>query len=253
MQEGIKRYPKSDNNNQCIGPCYAAGTEIIHPITLTYTKDIEAPFCPINPILDDIKGKNTIYVDHCSNPTNMKDIINKKYEIDILVPSIEFNPENFLKIFYNIQSFEGAIEWIKEKRKISLTSRMRILNCALDDEIKITSITDDVVNIFIEIVNKKWITDIYTNVGKHIEIDYDEYYYVDDLETVETKVDNDKFLFITNKLLTTIEIHKFLVKYFKNRREMSDEQDHLFDIKIQLIKYIINKIKITFPTKTRKK
>ena len=68
------KYPKSMNNIQCIGPCYKAGTVIIHPSTLDeITSNVN--FCPIDTtvIHDPTTGERSIeHISACYMPTTMQ-------------------------------------------------------------------------------------------------------------------------------------------------------------------------------------
>ena len=129
----IKRYPKSKHNFQCLGPCYYPGTMIVHPTNVELVSNSMEPFCPVEEWeeVDPVTKKNeTVLTDTCLNPTE-KTGTSKELELNILVPYIDFNSEHFLKIYYDIFSFEDSINWIDRNKFVPFGTKTRIINSAL--------------------------------------------------------------------------------------------------------------------------
>ncbi len=109
-EDKIKKYPKSKNKLQCMGPCYEPYTWITHPITLEYiTNDV--PFCTVNDKLYDKKtGKQElIKTDECYNPIkNNNSVINN----DVLIPYIDLDCGLFLRKYYGIYTHEELVDWL---------------------------------------------------------------------------------------------------------------------------------------------
>ena len=88
-----KKYSKSKNNFQCLGPCYEPSTYIIHPTTLEHVTNTKYPFCPVNE-WDDIdpktKQKTSRITDKCFNPIKKKNISAHEVEMNIILPKIDF-------------------------------------------------------------------------------------------------------------------------------------------------------------------
>src|SRR5687767_8695261 len=124
------KFPKSINNQQCIGPCYKAGTLMLHPITLTYFSHPQYNICPTYEWYDKTEKTNKI-VDKCFVPSKEEDI--SKYHVDLsfIEPEFGFTCDFFLKTCYNVYSFESALDVISNiPKSTSLRTLMRIIECA---------------------------------------------------------------------------------------------------------------------------
>lgn len=251
--ENIKRYPKSKNNYQCVGPCYPPGTMVVHPTQLEFVTESPLPFCPIAEIFtEDPKTGETIKksTDTCYNPTEKNDINKSQLELNILTPHIDFNSEHFLKIYYKIFSFDSALNWIDENKHCPLGTKTRIINCTLEvynDNIELFDIRFS--NFFIEYLKVKKIKKIYENIHKNIGIDTSENIFI-----VKEKQNNltiyDKNIERMNYIMQTFinkeEITKFLQKYFKkNAQNLNIAEDHITKMSEDFIIYIKNKINAT--------
>lgn len=255
MESYNKSYPKSKNGFQCIGPCYQSNTTIVHPITLEYITDKSNPFCPVGQweYTDRDTGKKTIKTtDACHHPTDNKDLSGKEFEISILTPNIDFNDTQFLKIYYNIYSFEDAVNWCDTRKYLPVLTRLRIMDCALTAYGNDLNIVDHrTVDFFIEIFKTKWINDIYNNIGKYISIDNDIIKLaqpkIDTKENKENNADKHiKYNYIKTKFINNDEIYKFLLKYIKYRKDKWETiKYHSDNIKNDFIIYLENKIKTT--------
>jgi len=245
-----KTYPKSIHNRQCIGPCYFAGTQIVHPITLQYINNTGESFCPTAPFvhIDKITGKKeTLVADDCYHPTENKDLSGKEFEMNILNPNIEFNHKQFLNMYYDILSFEDAVEYISNKKYTPVITRLRIIDCALIAFGYELSIFDNrVVEFFIEIINNKWMDDVYKAIYTYIYIDDDKIYFanINNKNISESSdIKNIKYNFIKSKFVTNELIYKFLSRYLKHRKDNWDQIiQHSVNIKNDFIIYIENKI-----------
>lgn len=246
------KYPKSRNNFQCIGPCYQPNTWIVHPLTLEYITDNINPFCPVKQwdYIDETGKKIPRVTDVCYHPTESKDLSGKEFEMNILTPNIDFNYEQFLKIFYNIHSFEDAIDWIDSKKNnSSLLTRMRIMDCAWHAYGRNVNIIDHrVVEFYIELAKKKWISDIYKKINKYIHIRDSKIMFGNpndnDLSPNDEIVARTNFL--VDRFINNDEMYKFLIRYLKHRKDDWDSiVSHSLHIKDDLIKYIENKINLT--------
>lgn len=246
------KYPKSKNNLQCIGPCYQAGTTIVHPLTLEYVTDKYNPFCPVKEweYIDTETNKKIIRTtDICYHPTESKDLSGKEFEMNILTPSIDFNDEQFLKIFYNIHSFEDAINWIDNKKYSPILTRLRIIDCAWNAYGKNVNIIDHrVVDFYIEVTKKKWIQDIYKHLNKYIHISDGKVMLGNPKENKLSPKDEVivRTNFLIDRFINSDQMYKFLIRYLKYRKDEWDNIiSHSINIKNDLIKYIENKINLT--------
>ena len=254
LSKKTTKYPKSKNNFQCVGPCYQPETLIVHPLSLEYVTDKYNAFCPVKEwdYIDEDGKKITRTTDICYHPTESKDLSGKEFEINILTPNIDFNDEHFLKIFYNIRSFEDAINWIDNKKYSPLLTRLRIINCAWNAYGKDVNIIDHrVVDFYIEVIKKKWINDIYKKINKYIHIRDNKVLLGNPRENKLSQKDEIvvRMNFLIDRFINNDEIYKFLIRYLKHRKENWDEIiDHSINIKNDLIKYIENKINLTIGT-----
>jgi hypothetical protein len=103
---------------KCIGPCYRENTYIKHPVTKNIVT-MKHNFCPINPTT---VNDNVIEVDECENITG-------SFDNNINIFRGHFNYSNFLKTFYNISSFQDAINYINTNN-VGIYTEKRILNSA---------------------------------------------------------------------------------------------------------------------------
>jgi len=241
------KYPKSSNNVQCIGPCYKQKTWIIHPITLDYITDTDESFCPTN--LQQKKMPNgkieDIYIDTCNIPTHQSDISKKELAMALLIPHIDFNPNEFLKIYYNIFSFEDALNWLEKNSHLSINSKIRVIDTAFTAYSKTLDIVDYRLVIFIiDLIKYKWINNIYNHLNKYINIVNNN---VVIINPSSNRLESDDHLIIRMNylidLFSEIEIQKFLEKYIKyNMRNSNNINSYLDNIKLNLIEYFEQKM-----------
>jgi hypothetical protein len=247
----IKKYPKSKRNLQCLGPCYQPKTKVIHPISLEIVTDNINAFCPVSQWIyedPDTGRKDVLITDVCYNPTDNKTISKKELELNMLVPYVDFNIEQFLKIFYSIYSFEDGISWIDKNKFKPLYTRIRILNmCMKVYGGQIDIIDNRFVDFFIDIIKRKYIREIYLHVAKYIEIKGDEVFLVDpDGENIGNNNVVIKTNYIIKNFINGDDISKFLTRYLRQRKEKWDQiVDHMQSIIADLTAYIVNKIHIT--------
>ena len=166
------KHPQSKNKHQCLGPCYHPKTWITHPITLENVTDIEKAFCPVGELdeIDPKTGNKTSHIiDECSVPTSNKQLSDKELELNILIPNIDFTCEHFLKIYYNVYSFEDAINWILTNKHVPYLTKKRVLDCSWRTYHKEMELVDSrLVDIYIDIIKKKWMPDVINEVGKYV-------------------------------------------------------------------------------------
>lgn len=248
----IKKYPKSKHNFQCLGPCYYPSTMIVHPTQLDIVSDFGHPFCPVEEwkSRDPKTGKElNVSTDTCLNPTESKNIINKELEMNILTPYIDFTADQFLKIYYNIYSFKDGIDWLEENKDIPFLTKERVINALLYAYGQQLDIFDQrFTNFFIEYVKKTGIRNIYNKINKYIGIENGEIYLenknLNKLESNEKCV--ERINYIVTKFLNVDDIAKFLMRYLNNNKnDWLDMRDHLNNMILKYIDYIINKIELT--------
>lgn len=241
-ENAVKKYPKSINGHQCIGPCYEAKTLIVHPIELELVTD-DNHFCPVNARLEKTHEKRL--VDRCSNPTENKNIESKELELSILNPYIDFSYIRFLSVYYNIYTLEDALQWIDDNAKSPLETKIRIMKNALFAfNTKIEMIDHRLIDFFILLVKKKYINKIYNNVYEYIGVSKGNILFVKSNENVVDKKEKsvERINFIIKVFVNSDEMHKFLIRYFKFKKDLLI-LNYIEDMINEFIQYILLKIK----------
>jgi len=234
----VKKYPISVHNKQCIGPCYEPDTFITHPITLNRVTVKNNPFCPT-----DIWKSNDSKVrdvDLCYVPTKNIDV--QTTMMNIIIPEIKFGGEDFLKIYYNIYSFENGLEKIEENDYPYYT-KMRILECmwsAYGNNLNILS--NRLVFVYENIIKKKWIYYFYGNLKKYVNVTKNQTIHFSN-NTNESNNKIEIVNFLIKKLITPNNIYKVLEMHInKNKNDWDLAQSHNNEIKIRMTKYFEDKI-----------
>jgi len=236
----INKHQKTKHSQQCIGPCYPPGSKFIHPNSLKTLTNTEknSNKCPTNEWFDN-PTKKWYETDICYNQSTNDDI--KQMEGQMLVPSYIFTPEKFLKLFYNIDTFDQSITWYFENANTPLSTRLRILESSLVQFGKqLDYISDDFVNVYIDIAKKLWINDIYKNIHQYIYInEKDEEIFLKKNKEGDKQRKIEKINYIIKKFLTKQNIFDVLKQYiFANKKEWDHITAHNELIKKELIRYI---------------
>ena len=241
------KYSKSKNNKQCIGPCYKPKTWIIHPITLDYVTDYDDPFCPTNIWKNKLPNGKTeeLLTDTCNNPTHINDHFKKDMALNMLIPSIDFNPEEFLKIYYNIFSFEDALNWLDKNSHLTINTKIRIIESAFIAYGKTLDIIDfRLINFISDIIKYKWINHIYGKLNKYINI-VDKNIVIVKPQNNKLNID-DHLIVRMNYLIDSLsenEIQKFFEKFIKySIHNINNNELNLNKIKNDLIDYLEQKM-----------
>lgn len=250
MEITKKKYPTSINNKQCIGPCYEPGTYIIHPITLSYLTHKEKPFCPTMHWFDE-KNKASMNADICVIPSSKEDIDRHQIELSFIVPTFSFNCDYFLKTYYDIYSFESALDWISNNPS-PLYTQLRIIDCSWKVYgSNVDILNDQLIELYIHIIKKEWIKSIYPVVAKYIYVDQDKIYFSKNNNTNEYQANEyqtneyqvEKINFLIKKITTKQFIYKFLNGYINEYKSVwSDIESHNKTMLNFLITFVVNKI-----------
>lgn len=149
------KYPKSIHNKQCIGQCRAANTYMLHPVTHA-TEYFDAPHCPTDQWLNE-DGK-TQYYDQCHIVTSEED-----EPLEKVIPTIHFNPQFFLQFYYNITTFDAAVNFLTTNNL--LLTKFRVIECAWRAySSNVDYIVDTLVAFYIDVIKKHWIRNIMNQV-----------------------------------------------------------------------------------------
>ena len=164
----------------------------------------------------------------------------------MLIPYMDFNSEQFLKIYYKIFSFEDGLNWLDKNKSVPLGTKIRIINSCLNAFGQLLEIFDNrLVLFFIEYIKKKEIKYIYSGIAQYIGIDRDTITIISkyDNELKPTEKCVERMNFMVKKFFDIENITKFMYRYFKHRKNTWDDiQDHLQNMVQSIIEYIINKI-----------
>jgi hypothetical protein len=244
----IKKFPRSINNRQCLGPCYKPDTKFIHPV---YLQNIKNDFLPINdPICptvayekkDDLTNiKRTLTYDTCKNPTQDKDISTQE---SLLFFQSGFTKDIFLSLYYNISSFESALEWINENENIPIETRERILNASLNLYGDNIEYLDDIfVKFYVSYIKDKFMNIIYKNIHENIGTKNNEILIVkntnNNLKINELKI--ERINYISEKFFNHTDTKNFLMKYIRSKKILfEDYNDGLYLIYTNHLQYIKN-------------
>jgi len=247
MNNFDKKYQTSKNNWTCLGPCNKPSTLVLHPITLEYITDKKNNFCPVLPWFKDDDPSRFFLYDECHKVDNFNDSNNHNMFMNIITPKINFESSQFLKIYYNIFSFENAINWIEDNSHKPIYTKLRILECVWKTFGNNYDILNDrLINIYFIIIKKYWINIIYNKLQKYIFIDdNNSIFFVnkDDNNNNNNNNIQEQINFIMNKLVNKNNIYKILSNHIDN---YIDEWDSIINhhpvILQSYITYLENKI-----------
>jgi hypothetical protein len=259
MEDIKQKLPKSVNNRQCITQCYEKGTYTIHPVSLNWINSNEGPFCATDPYpyVDSRTGTETMLdIDYCTKATSKKgENTISDISYDIILPTYNFNHKIFLKIHYNIFSFEDAMQWVDENNYASYRTIERILNCAWSAYgLKVDLLDERLINTHLKLIMKHKYDEIISKIGKYISKKNDKFLLSKKNENSENSENNensensdieDKELleYINRKLINNNNLGKFLFKYRDtNLKNWNAINFHFKKIMDEFIKYIEDKV-----------
>jgi hypothetical protein len=250
----VTNFPKSVHGQQCIGPCYFAGSKIYHPITMDEIifKDNS---CPVNNfVYVDKNGQKKVFDhDQCYIPTAKETYIDDFFEMNILTPQAVFNSDYFIKIYYNINSLEDMFDWLSQNKNNPYKTKERVFNQAMNVYGSSINIIDHRLIDFVNDIMIQNIKKIYNHVKKYIIIKNEEVFISsiknddsDDSNINDNKKNKKiKIAYIKEKLLGSDNVQKFMSWF--TRSYLEQYNDKISDVLVeQMIKYIIKKIKQTF-------
>lgn len=138
---------KSNNDRKCLTKCYPKGKTYLHPVLLTAIADtVNKSTCAINPAYakdvpeafskllknnnkpEQTNYYNLIYVDECNLENN--NIYKLPDELESILLSYYFNPNDFVENIYGLHSFVDVIDWTLENDYLPFNTIKRIHNCA---------------------------------------------------------------------------------------------------------------------------
>ena len=248
----IKKYPKSASGYQCIGPCHPKEKISIHPQTLDQVGSLNHPYCAVNEytIKDKITGKDRKeIIDKCYNVNESGE--NKTDDIlNTIIPYMDFNPQQFLLIFYSIKTYEEGIEYITTK-SMNLETKKRIFDCLINVFYSSINIIDNrTIDFVVSLIKKSYLDKFYFRIRKYIFYNsIDKTVKIGKTPVTETDVESNenieaKKYYIVKEFINTKDVSKFLFKYFKfqQKKDITISIDSMMD---DFIAYIINVIRVS--------
>lgn len=249
-------YPVSINNQQCIGPCYYTGTQIIHPLTLDEISNIDYHFCPVNafPHKDPITKKIRLeIIDKCIVPTARETQMDETLSENIIVPRFHFSSDYFIKVYYKIFNLEELLRWLDEHKNDPFKTKERVFNNGMAVYGDQLTIIDHRLVYFVNDVMNEYLPKIYKQLKKYIIVIDDKITLVEYSQERKTSNDDSLFLvrgYIKSKFLGTDNITQFMSKFVRYyKAELSDRflSHHLVN---HMVDYCIKRIKMTLEQTT---
>jgi hypothetical protein len=246
------KHPKSINNIQCIGPCYEAGSVIIHPVTLEEITNPDKNFCPVDNVFitNPKTGERMIEViDFCYMPTiSQKDkmALNDDLRKKLLAPTFKFNSSYFLKIYYNIGSLEEGVEWLEKNSISPFKTRERVFNQIMFVHGDNLSIADHRIVKFIRDIMIYNLPSIFREVSKYIDIRDDKIVLTSPEKRQNVELNKSKISlinsYIKTKFLGESEIGRFVSKFVRYGSEHLKKPDLSTTLVESTIDYIVKRI-----------
>lgn len=123
---------KSINGRRCLTKCYSKGTPYLHPVALTPIAEKYNDSCAIEPIYNQDSDyahiHDMIWADTCDVENNMK--FRVPNELQSILKSFHFNPNDFLSSIYGLNSFDQVIHWSNDNYYLPFDTIKRVHNCA---------------------------------------------------------------------------------------------------------------------------
>lgn len=216
------KFPKSVSGEQCLGPCYESGSVIAHPMTLqevSYNKN----FCPTAPHvkIDPVTGQRKLdIIDNCYIPTvSQKDASNMSEDVQhqLIAPVFRFSANYFLRIYYNIGSFEETVDWLGKNHDAPYRTKERVFNQSMLLYGDSFSIVDHRLVEYTQYVMNYNMPVIFREVMNYIDVQDGQIKLVLPNNKTEYKKENVQPIikYIESKFLGTSDIGKFLSKFLR--------------------------------------
>lgn len=241
----MAKYPLSVVGRQCIGPCYYANTVASHPISL---EEITANtnFCPTDKFLYKKDGKVLIgKIDECEFPTARKS--SEDVDLNFIIPTITFDSEYFIKIYYKLNSLEETINWLDENKIIPFKTRERVFNNSMVVYGNELYILDNRLLNFLNEIMLYNIKTLYKSLQKYIQIENNMVNIIYPNENQERTKEQMKIImaYIKEKLLGINNIQQFMLKFTRNNKNKMNQQNMSDVLITDMISHIIKKMEAT--------
>jgi len=156
-----------ESDNRCIAPCHPKNSWIMHPITMKYIRVSDKPMCPINEqiVIDKKTGKKrTEDVAECGDSDS------SKYTMTQIN---RFSAKQFLLRYYNLETFDDAVNWVHNSKDESIRTRLRVMECVWRVYVNTDDFVIDnrLVEFYTMVIKQFWIKDLYNNTKNMIKVD----------------------------------------------------------------------------------
>jgi hypothetical protein len=233
-----ERYIISKSGKRCITKCHLKGTSVIHPYWLSPVSRYDHDFCLVIPYedIDTTTGKKIMeFQDGCDQEQNKYYTGSSEME-RLLMLQIIFIPNDFLKTFYNINSFNDAIEWSKANTHLPFGTIRRVHNCSWKAfGYKSSEVSYDVVQYYHTLVTNNWINDYIIKIEKDISVK---------INRDKSFKNNEEFIrhYILSNILIISNFESILKKYIETYYDTwIDIESHYLNLKLFIYQEIINK------------
>lgn len=231
------KFPTSKAKKQCIGPCQKPNTWLTHPITFQKGIHRKEPICPIVPI--EVEDK-IVEFDTCYYVSKNTDVGSP------LTPEFILNCSQFLKIHYQIYSFNDIINRLSGNN--NFLTNMRIIDCGMkaygEEYFKSRLVDDILIDFFIKITKKIWMrSSIYDKLKNYVGVDKDRIFFKKKSTETKDSMHIEKTNFIISKFITKDMMNKYLISYIEKVNDKWDSVvDHGSAIMKHITVYIIDQI-----------
>jgi len=153
---------KSINGRRCLTKCYPKSVTYLHPVILTGIVEKKNNSCAIDPVHSKdpqfYREHDMIFADRCRIEDNT--IYQPPDELESILLSFYFNPNDFLAGIYGLHSFDQVIYWTLENDHLPFYTIKRVHNCAwkvFGD--KIEELSNTVLDYYFDISRTYWLRD----------------------------------------------------------------------------------------------
>ena len=250
-------YPISKNKQQCIGPCYAANTRIIHPLTLEEIDQVDHNFCPVNTFVltnPNTKKNELFNVDICMVPTEREMKMDNMIKENLVLPQFIFSSEYFVKIYYKLSNLDDLLNWLDTNRSDPYRTKERVFNNSMIVYGDQLNILDNRIIQYINDVMIENLPKLYRHLKYYIVVENDIIQLkdpdnVNDTNNINSnEPDNNISLirsYIKEKFLGSDNINQFMSKIIRYYKEDISNHNAIDNLVNHMIDYIIKRIKMT--------
>lgn len=233
---------KSINGRRCLTKCYPKGEISVHPIILTGLTLETNNYCSIDPVYSKElqnnkistgeKEFNMLFVDACRLEDNK--IFQPPNELESILLSFYFNPNDFLSNIYNLHSFDEVIYWTLDNDYLPFDTIKRVHNCAWKAYgNKIEALTTTVIDYYYDMAKYRWLKD-------YVILIKNKYSFSSITNSKDLLSDEDE---IYNIILNNYFDYNFFYTSVKHYvYEFQDEWDLIESHYKKLKKYVFNRL-----------